>query len=130
MSRGGDSVRVQTLKNKAVLSDKCHVAECFVDRLRGLIGKKGLEPGEAMFFPRNNSIHMWFMRFPIDVIFVTQVKREEEGMKVYRVSSAHEKVRAWRPHPLIDWRASETLELPEGTIRKHAIQPGDELCIG
>ena len=120
-------VTVQALKNKAILADKCHVAECFLDRLKGLIGKSGLEPGEGVFFPRCNSIHMWFMRFPIDVIFVKPVQGRE---KTFVVTSAHERVRAWKIAPLMDWRAGETLELPVGTIQRGEIKKGDELCIG
>ena len=119
-------VKVQSLKNQALIADKCHVAESFFDRLRGLIGRSGLEPGEGMFFPRCNDIHMWFMRFSIDVVFVNPDSRNEN---VFRVSSVHRGVRPWRPHPLIDWKASDTLELPAGTIERFAIATGDELCI-
>lgn len=119
-------VRVQSLKNQALIADKCHVADSFFDRLRGLIGRTGLAPGEGMFFPRCNDIHMWFMRFPIDVVFLSPGTNERE---LYRVSSVHRGVRPWRPRPLIDWKASDTLELPAGTIERFAIETGDELCI-
>jgi uncharacterized membrane protein (UPF0127 family) len=126
-ARASAGIELRSLKNQAVIADKCHVAECFYDRLRGLIGKAGLEPGQGMLFPKNNSIHMWFMRFPIDVVFLLK-KQDENGRVVFVVSSVHESVRPWRLLPLTDWRASETLELPEGTIRKCALHVGDELC--
>lgn len=122
------TVRVQSLKNQAVIADKCLVANRFFDRLRGLIGKTALAPGEAMLFPKCNDIHMWFMSMPIDVVFV-RVSRSQDGTTVYRVSSAHENVRPWKPLPLRDGKASDTLELAAGTVRRLGISAGDELCI-
>ncbi len=81
-----------------------------------------------MFFPRCNDIHMWFMRFPIDVVFLRKNESFSNEGK-YLVSSVHENVKPWRLLPLMDWRGSEALELPIGTIAKHAIQAGDEICI-
>jgi uncharacterized membrane protein (UPF0127 family) len=101
------------------------VATRFFDRLRGLIGRKEFRPGEAMLFPACNDIHMWFMSIPIDVVFVRPVR---EG--VYRITSTRANARPWRPLPLRDSKASETLELPLGTIERCGLSEGDELCIG
>ncbi len=121
-------VRVHSLINQAVIADKCLVAECFLDRLKGLIGRSVFEPGDGMLFPKCNDIHMWFMKIPIDVLFLRPVKTDGEST-VWKVSSMHENVRPWKPIPLVDWRASETLELPAGSVRTHAISAGDEICI-
>src|SRR4051794_9618408 len=120
-------IRVQSLKNKGLIADKCFVAERFFSRLRGLIGKSGLESGHGILFPKCNNIHMWFMRFPIDVVFIRS-ELGTDGNKIWKVSSVHENVKPWRLLPLMDWRGSETLELPNGTIRQHTISTGDELC--
>src|SRR4051812_30737808 len=89
--------RVQALKNKAVISDKCIVAESFIDRLRGLIGRTRLDAGEGMLFPRCNDIHMWFMSIPIDVVFL---RREGSGSSsTWIVSSLRENLRPWRLLP-------------------------------
>jgi hypothetical protein len=124
----GALVRVQSLKNQSVLADKCYVADSFLDRLRGLMGKSELRSGEGMLLRPCRDIHMWFMKIPIDVIFL-RPERNAEGGTVWKVSSAHENVRPWRALPLMDARAAETLELPVGTIRRCAITAGDELCI-
>ena len=121
-------LQIKALKNKGIIADKCHVAECFVDRLRGLIGRRSFKRGEAMFFPRCNSVHMWFMRFSIDVVFVRSVERED-GTKIFVISSVREGARPWGLFPLMDFRATETLELPTGTVRQCALTIGDELCI-
>lgn len=126
--QGAGLVQVQSLKNQALITDKCHVAECFLDRLKGLIGTTAFGQGQGMFFPRCNDIHMWFMSIPIDVVFVR--KDEAPGGKTrWTVTSAHAGVRPWRPLPLRDGKASETLELPVGTIERCDIRAGDELCI-
>jgi len=49
---------------------KLEKAETFFDRLVGLIGRKNLESGHGLLIAPCNSIHMLFMRFPIDAIFI------------------------------------------------------------
>jgi uncharacterized membrane protein (UPF0127 family) len=57
-------------KENRILLGNCRVANSFFTRFLGLMGKKGIASDEAVVFPRCNSIHTFFMRFPIDVIFV------------------------------------------------------------
>jgi uncharacterized membrane protein (UPF0127 family) len=111
---------VKNLKNQALVADKCVVAESFFSRLRGLIGRARLEPGEAMFFPRCNNVHMWFMRFAIDVVFL------DERM---RVLSVRESVRAWKLLPVGDIKAAHALELSAGSVARLNLARGDELCL-
>jgi uncharacterized membrane protein (UPF0127 family) len=47
----------------------------------------------------------------------------------WKVTSVHRGVRPWKALPLRDGKASDTIELPVGTIQQHDITPGDELCI-
>lgn len=49
---------------------KIEKADTFFKRLRGLIGRKNLPPGHGLMIVPCNSIHMLFMRFPIDAIFI------------------------------------------------------------
>lgn len=46
------------------------VAETFFSRLRGLMGRNRLEKGRGLLIAPCNSIHMMFMRFSIDVIYL------------------------------------------------------------
>jgi uncharacterized membrane protein (UPF0127 family) len=119
------SISIKSLKNQQLIADKCHVAESFLDRLRGLIGKTRLDAGFGMLFPRCNDIHMWFMRIPIDVVFV----KSTGAARVLRVTRVVESVKPWKLLPLRDGSASDTLELPVGTIQRCDIREGDELCI-
>lgn len=108
------------LNNQGAIADKCFVAERFLERLKGLIGKARLEPGEAMYFPRCNSVHMWFMRTAIDIIFLDRNKK---------VTSVHSNVRPWKFLPVSDFSAKDTLELPPGRAAEFGIRPGDQLCL-
>ena len=121
-------VSVELLKNQAVIADKCFVAECFLSRLKGLMGRSALELGEGLLLPRCNNIHMWFMRTSIDVVFLRK-KEVRKNTTVYEVSSVRENIRPWKLLPVCDFKAGETLELPAGIVRQHALAPGDELCI-
>jgi len=114
-------VRVQPLTNQAEIADKCLVATRFFDRLKGFVGRREIAPGEAILFPRNNSVHMWMMSVPIDVVFL---KREGERL---RVTSVRESIRPWRLLPVGDLKASDTLELAAGTVARLSIRAGDEL---
>jgi len=71
---------------------------------------------------------MWFMSMPIDIVFLRVDSAKEGERKV--VTSAHGNVRAWKLLPLFDGNAHEALELPQGSIARLGIAPGDELCIG
>jgi uncharacterized membrane protein (UPF0127 family) len=113
---------VKSIKNQSLIADKCFVAESFLARLRGLIGRKELAPGEAMLLPGCNDIHMWFMSIPIDVVFL---KRQPDGRSVVR--SVRENLRPWRFLPARDGSADDTLELPAGSVSRLGIRPGDEL---
>lgn len=120
---------VQNLTNHRVIADKCSVAERYFPRLKGLMGRTQMDSGEALFFPRCNSIHMWFMKIPIDVVFL-KAEISSDGKRRAKVISIHSDVQPWRFLPLSHWSANETLELAAGTIRKMEIAVGDELCIG
>lgn len=120
-------ISVQILKTQRVIADKCLVRVRYFDRLRGLIGTKVLEPGMGMYFPNCNSIHMWFMSIPIDVVFVKKI-RTENGKEIVQVTSLHSNVAPWRLLPVSDFRAKDVLELPAGTISKNDLRAGDELC--
>lgn len=47
------------------------VAGSWFARLRGLIGRPSLPPGEGLYFPGTNGVHMLFMRFAVDCVFLS-----------------------------------------------------------
>ena len=122
-------VTIKLKRSGVIISKKCRVANTFTSRLFGLIGTKRFPAGEGLFFPRCNSIHMWFMSVPIDVLFIREIKREKDTAKYYEVSSARKNIRPWRLLPVSDFSAADVLELPENCIKKFRIKVGDVLCI-
>ncbi len=120
--------QVQSLKNNYCIADQCVVAESFMDRLRGLIGKKLLRSGEGLLLSPCNDIHMWMMSIPIDVVFIKRQGQSKSG-GIYQVTSLKENLKPWRLLPVRDSLASDTLELPAGSVATSHIQVGDELCI-
>jgi uncharacterized membrane protein (UPF0127 family) len=94
----------------------CELAESTLARMRGLLGRAGLEPGHGMLIQRTGSIQMFFMRFPIDVVFL--------GRDKAIVGIAHD-VKPWRLAAAR--RARAALELPAGTAQSLDLQVGDVL---
>ena len=107
----------------AVIADRARVADDFLSRLKGLIGRKEFHPGEGLLFPRCNSVHMWFMSIPIDVLFLA---KQTSG---WEVLSVHPKLTPWKVVPVGNWRAADALELPSGTADRLQIRKGEVLCI-
>jgi uncharacterized protein len=95
----------------------CEVAESTLARMRGLMGRDRLEPGHAMLINGTASIQMFFMRFPIDVVFL--------GRDKAIVGISHD-VKPWRG--IAGARgAVAALELPAGAAVKHGLKVGDVL---
>ena len=89
------------MRRTNILGVDAEVAERFAERLRGLIGRKGLERGKGMLIVRCNCIHTFFMRFPIDATFL-----DRQGNVVKTVRN----IRPWRPWVWGGWRARSVLE--------------------
>lgn len=108
-------VLVNTRTGEPVATD-LEVARSQRERTRGLLGRTGLAEGGGMRFDGTNSIHMFFMRFPIDVVYLDRrgrVIKLVHDLAPWRMSAA--------------WRARTTIELPAGTIRRCALEVGDFL---
>jgi uncharacterized membrane protein (UPF0127 family) len=110
---------VRNLTRATVLGDRVLVARSLRDRTVGLLGRGSLEPGEGLWIERSPSIHMFFMRFAIDAVFVAadgRVTKVVADLKPWRV--------VWWAHG-----ARDCLELPVGTAAASATQVGDELRV-
>lgn len=84
--------------------------------MRGLLGRRGLEPGHGMLFSHTSSVHTFFMRFPIDVVFL------DRELKVIAVSAA---VAPWKTAK--GKGAKWTLELAAGEAARLGLEPGTRL---
>ena len=101
-----------------VVCARCEIADSPLKRMRGLLGRDGLEPDQGMLFRPAGSIHMFFMRFPIDAVFLDRdlaVRKVVPGLKPWRIAFAR--------------GAKSVVELSAGTAARHAIAPGDRLVV-
>lgn len=87
-------------------------------RRRGLLGRTAFEEGAALIIAPCSSIHMFFMQFPIDVLFVA---RDGRIVKVCGM------VRPWRI--AVSWGGFAAIELPAGTTARTGDRPGDYLRV-
>ena len=71
-------------------------------RRKGLLGRTALGPGEAMIIVPTNAIHTFFMKFSIDVAFVT---RDGVIVKIVPAMAAWRIAWAWRAHGVVEMGA-------------------------
>jgi uncharacterized membrane protein (UPF0127 family) len=103
----------------AVVADDLRVADTFFSRLRGLMGRASIAPGEGLWIDRCDSIHMMFVRFRIDALFL---RATGEVLKI---------VSDLRPWLGLAWcpGAACTVELAAGRAALLNLQPGDTLVV-
>jgi uncharacterized protein len=112
-------VRVDNLTRGTLLAERCRIAAGLLDRAVGLLRTASLEPGSGLLLERTQSIHMFFMRYPIDVVFMDrsgQVTRSVVGLRPWRIV-------AWARG------ARDCIELPVGAIASSGTRPGDHLSV-
>jgi uncharacterized protein len=109
-----------------VVAERLEIGSSLWSRFRGLMGRRSLAAGDGLFLTGTNGIHMFFMRFPIDAIFVA--KPDADGSQ--RVLSVHRDVRPWIGMVPLVRGADGVLELPVGTIDVSGTVPGDRLTLG
>lgn len=110
---------VRNATRDALLASSCRRALRFHERLLGLLGREGLAAGEALWIEPCASIHTWFMRFPLDVLFTN---RDGVVMAVHPMLGPFRTTR-------IHLRARAALELPAGTLAATGTRPGDRITL-
>jgi len=115
----------RNLDRGATLAPRLETAGSFWGKLMGLMGRASLAADEGLWLPGGNGIHMMFMRFPIDAVFVT--KPDADGVR--RVRSVHRHVKAWTGMIPLITGAHGVLELPIGTIDATGTVVGDRVEI-
>ena len=106
------TVSLRTMDGR-VVCDRCSVADSPWPRMRGLLGRRGLESGEGLLLRPTGSVHTFFMRFPIDVVFLS---RDGEVLKIARA------LRPWRTAGAR--RAKAVLELAAAEAERREIRVG------
>jgi uncharacterized membrane protein (UPF0127 family) len=104
------------LSNGRSVCERCLVADRPLGRMRGLLGRRSLRSGEGLLLKPAGSVHTFFMRFPIDVVFL------DRDLSVLGVTP---ELRPWRTAGRRGARA--VLELPAGEAGRRGVRPGDRL---
>ncbi len=106
-------------KNKRnIISQTAQVADNFFKRLIGLMFKKSIDPDYGLIFYEVNSIHTFFMRFPIDIVFL------DKNNQIIRICQA---LRPWRM--VFCRHGKTTIELPAHKASENSLKTGDFLEI-
>lgn len=109
-------LKVKNSTRGTELASRLEVADSGPKRSKGLLGRQELAPGEGLWIVPCESVHTFFMRFPIDLIYL------DRRNKIRKVRSA---VGPWRMSACLS--AHSVLELPAGMIRSTRTEPGDTL---
>ncbi|MBI5305609.1 MAG: DUF192 domain-containing protein [Chloroflexi bacterium] len=104
---------------QVALVERGNIADNPLTRLRGLLGRRTLAPGDGLLLCRDNAIHTMGMQFAIDVLFL-----DRAGTVVYLIAE----MPPLRFSPFV-WRARDVLELPAGTLARTDTTVGDAIEI-
>ena len=115
----GRFVRIANLTRGTSIAERCRVARSLPERAVGLLATPKLAVGEGLLIERTQSIHMFFMRYPIDVAFI-----DRRGLVRKTVSI----LRPWR---VVWWArgARDCIELPSGALAASRTETGDQVEI-
>jgi hypothetical protein len=113
----------RNLDRGTVLASRLETAASFRGKLMGLMGRPSLPEGDGLWLPGGNGIHMMFMRFPIDAVFVS--RPGPDGVRVVR--SVHRWLRAWTGVVWLVRGADGVIELPVGTVDATGTAVGDRV---
>ena len=103
----------------SIVCERCVLGDTALTRMRGLLGRRELPSGEGILLKPASSVHMAFMRFPIDAVFL------DRELRVVKVAT-----------DLQPWRvagsrgAKAVLEIPAGEASRRGVTVGDRLVVG
>ena len=103
----------------SVVCERCVYARNALLRMRGLLGRRSLPPGEGVLLEPASSVHMFFMRFPIDAVFLDRelrVRKVVAGLKPWRLAACR--------------GARSVLEIAAGEAARNGLEPGRRLRVG
>jgi uncharacterized membrane protein (UPF0127 family) len=101
-----------------VVCERCVLADTVLTRMKGLLGRSGLDAGEGLLISPTGSIHMFFMRFPIDAVFLDRDLRVLEvvaDLKPWRMAAKR--------------GAKQVLEIRAGEAAARGLATGQRLVL-
>jgi uncharacterized membrane protein (UPF0127 family) len=135
-------VRLVNQTQSKVLCPRCAVADNLLTRVRGLLGRTSLAEDEGLLIIPCPSIHMFGMKFSLDVVFLSKenvvvdwVENIEPG-KLYVAQTPPESEACAppiRPADATVWKKTyaphAAIELAAGSIVRHGLQRFDHIAI-
>lgn len=112
-------VRVVNETRGVVLAERAELADTFLPRFLGLMGRRELPDGAGMVLVPCNGVHNLFVRFPIDVLHL-----DREGIVLRQVTPLY----PWRLGPVVRGGYT-TVELPAGTAQRSGTCDGDRIVL-
>ena len=109
------TVQVVNATRGTIIAEKAQIAASLGQRMKGLLGRRGLSADEALILRPCTSIHTFFMHFAIDVLFLgknRQIIKIVQNMPPNRLS------------PIV-WASLMAIELPAGKISQTNTQVGN-----
>ena len=100
------------------MCERCLLAETALTRTRGLLGRRNLPPGEGILLKPASSVHMAFMRFAIDAVFL------DKELRVVKISAD---LKPWRMAGAR--RTKSVLEIAAGEAARRGLTVGDRLSV-
>ena len=108
-----------TQTNAELLIEELQSAKSFWSRAKGLLGRAGLSPREALWIEPCNNIHTHFMRFSIDCIFL------DRKMRIVKIAKDVRPFRFVGPY----WKSNSVIEAPAGFADLKKLEIGDHLYV-
>lgn len=110
-------MQVYNATRRKYLARNLILADSFLTRLKGLLGKKELSPGWCMLIKPCSSVHTMFMAFPIDIIFL------DDSHRILALYSSLPPFRFSR----IVMKSRMVIEFPPGTLAPTQTTTGDQI---
>ena len=118
LREGADGHILANARNGIVVADRVMTAFDSKSRRKGLLKQDAMAEGSVLIIAPSNAIHTFFMRFAIDVAFVS---KDGRVLKIRRAMPA------WRLAASL--RAFAVVELPGGALDRSDVKPGDQLVV-
>ena len=118
-AHGGGRVTLVNERTGQPIATDVEIAGTSETRRKGLLGRDRLDPSAALIIAPCSAIHMFFMRFAIDAVFV-----ERNG----RVRKIVHDLRPWRI--ALSLGAYAVVEMSSGAVARSDVEVGDRLMIG
>lgn len=117
------SMRLVNLTTGKLLASEVELADTFWRRFRGLMLRGKFQQGKALLFkfpkPGRRSVHMWFVRFSIDLVYL------DSSFRVVELRAQLKPWRFYRPRATVSY----LIELPAGTISRVRVEVGHEISL-